>query len=59
MREMMSLSGGCCLDPHIDNGFHLKYFPIDTEYKSLMVEDVILWNHGFGSRLVSFKTKTN
>ncbi|EFX78242.1 hypothetical protein DAPPUDRAFT_320724 [Daphnia pulex] len=52
MREMMSLSGGRCLDPHMDNGFNFKYFPIDTEYKSLMVEDVILWNRdGFSSRL--------
>lgn len=55
----MSLSGGCCLDPHIDNGFNSKYFPIDTEYKSLMVEDVILWNRErFSSRLVSLKKKT-
>jgi hypothetical protein len=49
----MSFSGGRYLDPHFDSGFHYKYFPMDTEYKSIMVEDLILWNHsGCGSRLV-------
>ena len=56
MASSMGLSGGRYLDPHSDSGFHYKYFPMDTEYKYVMVEDLILWNHGgFGSRLVSLQ----
>ena len=58
MASSMGLSGGRYLDPHSDSGFHYKYFPMDTEYKYVMVEDLILWNHGgFGSRLVKSPAK--
>ncbi len=51
-RKLMSLSGGCLLDPHVECGFKSKYFPIDSVLRFILVEDLILWRRGYTSHLV-------
>ncbi|XP_046457507.1 uncharacterized protein LOC124204483 [Daphnia pulex] len=56
-RKLMSLSGGCLLDPHVECGFKSKYFPIDSVLRFILVEDLILWRRGYTSHLEENLTK--
>ena len=51
-RQLLCLSGGCLLDPHVECRLNYKYFPIDSVVKFHLMEDILLWKQGYSSQLV-------
>nr|CAH0106785.1 unnamed protein product [Daphnia galeata] len=50
-RQLLCLSGGCLLDPHVECRLNYKYFPIDSVVKFHLMEDILLWKQGYSSQL--------